>query len=75
MNFASDNNAGTHPKILQAIIESNEGYAHAYGDDPWRRKAQELCQSMFGNQSELFHVFVRRKRTSGEMKLGLPNEY
>ena len=57
MNFASDNNAGTHPKILQAIIESNEGYAHAYGDDPWRRKAQELCQSMFGNQSELFHVF------------------
>jgi len=57
VNFASDNNAGTHPTILEAINNANEGYAHAYGDDPWREKAQEICISMFGNNSNLFHVF------------------
>jgi threonine aldolase len=33
MNFASDNHAGAHPKILQAIIEANSGHVHAYGED------------------------------------------
>lgn len=57
MNFASDNNAGTHPKILEAINSANVGYAHAYGDDDWREKANDIAKFMFGNNAELFHVF------------------
>lgn len=31
--FASDNNAGVHPKIMEAIISANTGHVVAYGDD------------------------------------------
>ena len=32
--FASDNNAGVHPAILQAMASVNKGHVIAYGDDP-----------------------------------------
>lgn len=57
MNFASDNNAGTHGEILKAIVECNQGYAHAYGDDKWTDQAQEITKSIFGNSASVFHVF------------------
>jgi threonine aldolase len=37
--FASDNVAGVHPKILDAIAAANSGHAIAYGDDPWTERA------------------------------------
>jgi threonine aldolase len=37
--FASDNVAGVHPKILDAIATANSGHAIAYGDDPWTERA------------------------------------
>ena len=32
--FASDNWAGVHPEVLEAIARANVGHAPAYGDDP-----------------------------------------
>ena len=38
-SFASDNNAGVHPEILEAIARVNQGHVVAYGDDPYTRSA------------------------------------
>ena len=56
-SFASDNNAGIHPKVLQAIIAANEGHVIAYGDDPYTARAVELFRQHFGKQVEVYFVF------------------
>src|SRR5260370_331523 len=44
MNFASDNTAGIAPEILDAIIETNAGFALGYGnDDVTKRVERRLC--------------------------------
>lgn len=55
--FASDNFAGIHPEILQAIGSANEGHAPAYGDDSWTAKALEAFRRHFGPETEAFPVF------------------
>ena len=32
--FASDNHAGVHPEVIEAIAAANDGHAEAYGGDP-----------------------------------------
>lgn len=55
--FASDNNAGIHPEILQAITEANSGHAVAYGADTITERVQALFKRHFGAQAEAFLVF------------------
>jgi len=57
-SFASDNNSGVHPLILQAIQEANSGHAIAYGDDPWTKRATEAFRREFGPDTEVFFVFL-----------------
>lgn len=56
-NFASDNNAGVHPEILKAIVEANQGYCLAYGDDPYTERAVAKFREHFGSEVEVFFVF------------------
>jgi threonine aldolase len=56
--FASDNNAGVHPKILEALKSVNEGHVIAYGDDPYTEKARSRLKEVFGAESEVFFVFI-----------------
>lgn len=56
-NFASDNNAGVHPEILKAIVEANQGYCLAYGDDPYTERAVAKFREHFGPEAEVFFVF------------------
>lgn len=56
--FASDNNAGVHPYILQAIREVNDGHVIAYGDDPYTAKAIAEIREIFGANTEVFFVFI-----------------
>ncbi|HEX4901107.1 MAG TPA: low specificity L-threonine aldolase [Pyrinomonadaceae bacterium] len=56
-SFASDNNAGVHPEILEAIIRANEGHVVAYGDDPYTDHAIKVFKKHFGKQVEVFFVF------------------
>lgn len=56
-NFASDNNAGIHPEIMKAIVEANQGYAPAYGDDPYTQRAIAKFREHFGSEVEVFFVF------------------
>jgi threonine aldolase len=55
--FASDNYAGTHPQILAAIAEANEGHQIAYGEDVYTAELQKVMKSHFGQQAETFPVF------------------
>lgn len=34
-SFASDNNSSVHPRIMEALMKTNNGHALGYGDDPW----------------------------------------
>jgi threonine aldolase len=55
--FASDNNAGIHPAILNAIVEANSGHVTGYGNDPWTVEAVSLFRKEFGEDTEVFFVF------------------
>ena len=54
--FASDNNAGVHPRIMKALAEINSGHCIAYGDDQYTAAAKEQFKKLFG-ECEVFFVF------------------
>ena len=56
-SFASDNNAGVHPEIVEAIRAVNEGHVIAYGDDDITARAVKLFKKHFGKGIEVFFVF------------------
>jgi threonine aldolase len=56
-SFASDNNAGVHPEVLQAIARANQGHAVGYGDDAWTQSAIGKFKQHFGPDIEVFMVF------------------
>jgi threonine aldolase len=55
--FASDNNAGVHPEILEAIGRANRGHVVAYGDDPYTRSAVKKFEEHFGPDIAVFFTF------------------
>lgn len=55
--FASDNYAGIHPEVLQAIERVNDGHAVAYGDDDETGRLGDLMREHFGAQAQVFPVF------------------
>jgi threonine aldolase len=56
-SFASDNNAGVHPEVIEAIRAANEGHVVAYGDDPFTARAVKLFQKHFGRNVAVYFVF------------------
>ncbi|WP_181449133.1 threonine aldolase family protein [Nonomuraea aridisoli] len=55
--FASDNYAGVHPEILQAIVTANGGHQISYGDDVYTAAMQEVFKRHFGEQAQAWPVF------------------
>ena len=56
-SFASDNNAGVHPEIIEAITNANDGHVIAYGGDPITARSLELFQNHFGGDVAVYFVF------------------
>ena len=56
-SFASDNNSGAHPRILEALARANHGHCVAYGADPWTEEARGHFRRLFGEAAEAFFVF------------------
>ncbi len=56
-SFASDNYAGVHPAVLQAINNCANDHAPAYGYDCTTQAAEKLIQQHFGAQAQTFFVF------------------
>ena len=55
-SFASDNAAGAHPDVIEALVAANTGHALAYGDDRWTRECTGLFRELFGT-GEAFLTF------------------
>ncbi|MFG2193943.1 threonine aldolase family protein [Streptomyces sp. NPDC048639] len=55
--FASDNYAGAHPEILEALALANGGHQIAYGEDQYTEHLQRVIRSHFGPSAEAFPVF------------------
>jgi threonine aldolase len=56
-SFASDNNAGVHPAVMEAIVAANDGHVIAYGDDPYTARAVALFRKHLGSDVEVYFVF------------------
>ncbi len=56
-DFASDNHAGAHPEVLDALAAANAGHADSYGADEWTTRLQELIADHFGSQARAYPVF------------------
>lgn len=55
--FASDNYAGVHPDVLEAIARVNHGHQVAYGEDTETARLADRIREEFGSQAEVFPVF------------------
>ncbi|MFC3981808.1 threonine aldolase family protein [Streptosporangium jomthongense] len=55
--FASDNYAGVHPEILQALALANEGHQISYGEDVYTEALQEVFRGHFGPLAQAWPVF------------------
>jgi len=55
-SFASDNHAGIHPAVLEAISQANRDHAIAYGEDPFTERAQKKFREIFG-ECDVYFVF------------------
>lgn len=55
--FASDNYAGVHVEVLEAIASVNTGHQPAYGDDEVTARLQTVIQTHFGDEAQVYCVF------------------
>ncbi len=56
--FASDNNSGVHPSVMDALLHVNSGHVVGYGDDPFTGKAKEMLKKELGDEAEIYFVFT-----------------
>lgn len=55
--FASDNNSGVLPEVLDAISNVNHGHAVGYGGDKYTQETIDIFRSVFGMPLDLFFVY------------------
>jgi len=48
--FASDNAAGAHPAVIEAVLRANSGHALAYGADDQTAECEQRFSDAFGTQ-------------------------
>ena len=56
-SFASDNNSGVHPLVMDALSRANRDHALGYGDDVWTREAVQKIKETFTPDCEPLFVF------------------
>jgi len=56
--FASDNYAGVHPAVMEALALANAGPAPAYGADALTQAARQRFREVLGPTAETFFVFL-----------------
>ena len=54
LGFASDNTAGAHPRILDAVFRANQGYCRPYGFDEYSIRAEAMFRELFDADVEAF---------------------
>lgn len=56
MSFASDNWAGAHPDILEAVMRANDGAVPSYGGDELTKRAELKFSEIFERDVAVFFV-------------------
>lgn len=56
-SFASDNNAGVHPHVMEAITNANAAHALAYGADNMTERSIHQLREHFGSDAQVFFAF------------------
>lgn len=57
IHFGSDNYAGAHPAVIDAIVRANSGHVPGYGDDPITAELEARMREIFGPETEIYPVF------------------
>ena len=66
-SFASDNNAGVHPEVIESVKAANDGHVVAYGDDPFTARAMKLFQDcQFGASGDVQLGAAVEKKCEGD---------
>jgi threonine aldolase len=52
--FASDNYAGAHPAVVEALAAANGGHVRSYGVDPYTDLLRDRFKDLFGGNAEVF---------------------
>lgn len=55
--FASDNYAGVHPVIMEALVTANAGHASSYGSDDFTLRAIDKFKEQLGSDIEVFFAY------------------
>ena len=58
VSFENDYNAGCHPDLLKALVETNTVQTTGYGLDPYSDEARALIKSACGVPGADVHFFV-----------------
>lgn len=56
MHFASDNTGPVHPKVMEALVRANEGYAMPYGNDDLSRAVADRIREVFEAPEAAVHL-------------------
>ena len=56
--FASDNNAGVHPKVMDAVVSANKGHRIGYGNDEITANAIRAFKELFAVKVDVYFVFT-----------------
>jgi threonine aldolase len=54
--FGSDNLAGAHPRVIEAVTRYGDGFATAYGDDEITRRVEQRVAEVFERECSVFLV-------------------
>lgn len=63
-SFRNDYSEGAHPRLLNALIESNFEQAEGYGEDGYTRKAVELLKQKIGRNDIDIHLLSGGTQTN-----------
>jgi threonine aldolase len=56
-SFASDNVAGAHPRVIEALSAANTGSSRPYGDDPWTHSATRKLRDLLEADVEALFTY------------------
>jgi threonine aldolase len=55
--FASDNYAGVHPEVMEAILQANRDHASSYGADEYTQSAIKKFKEIFGESVDVYFAY------------------
>jgi len=57
INFASENYAGVHPEMMEALSDANTGHVPSYGNDKITARAVTRIKDLFGQDTDVYFTF------------------